>query len=138
MRIQQLTLLVFAAIFLTLCPRFGMAQGAGANAVTPAPKAVKKIATHRRARRTSAGGPRRNPNAPVSLWVVSKPPNSKVFADDELKGETNVEGELELKLTPGTHRIRVSRDGYVTSEGEVEVTAASEATEVEFALAQAV
>lgn len=135
---QQLTLLVFATIFLTLCPRFGCAQGAGANAAAPAPKPVKKIATHRRTNRTSTGGPRRNPNAPVSLWVVSKPPNSKVFADEELKGETNGEGELELKLNPGTHRIRVSLEGYVTSEADVEVAPTSEATEVEFALAQAV
>lgn len=133
----KLTFLLFATALLILCPRVAMAQGAGANAATPAPKAVKKITTHRRTRRSSAG-PRRNPNAPVSLWVVSKPPNSKVFADGELKGETNAEGELELKLTPGTHTIRVSRDGYVTSEGEVEVAATSEATEVEFALAQAV
>ncbi|HKO98597.1 MAG TPA: PEGA domain-containing protein [Pyrinomonadaceae bacterium] len=140
-RIQQLTLLVLMIGLLTVCAKSGMAQGAGA--ITPqasGPKPVKKVTSHRRANRRNAGWskPRRDPLAPVSLWVVSKPPNSKVFVDGELKGETNAEGELKLDLIPGRHTIRVARDGYVSSEGEVEVAATREANEVEFTLAQAV
>lgn len=142
-RIQRLTLLLLVIGLLTVCAQSGMAQGAGATTAPPqgsAPKPIKKVTSHRRVKQTNTGRlkPRRDPNEPLSLWVVSKPSNSKVFADGELKGETNAEGELELKLSPGTHTIRVSRDGYITSEGEVEVTATREASEVEFTLAQAV
>src|SRR2546428_14188467 len=105
-RIQELTILLIVTGLLTLCARSGMAQGAGANTASSpasAPKAIKKITTHRRMKRTNTARSRRDPNEPVSLWVVSKPSNSKVSADGQLQGETNADGELELQLTPGTH-----------------------------------
>jgi tetratricopeptide (TPR) repeat protein len=140
---QNLTLLFLLPTLLALCARAAIGQGAGATAApTPAAtaKPVTKISSHPRMKRTSAGRPRpkRNPLEPVSLWVISKPPNCKVFADGQLQGETNAEGDYELKLSPGPHAIRVARDGYVTSEGEVDVVATPEAREVEFTLAQAV
>jgi tetratricopeptide (TPR) repeat protein len=70
----------------------------------------------------------------VSLWIVSKPTNCKLFIDGEARGETDANGELELKLLPATYSIRVSREGYITREADVEVLPALEAQEVEFTL----
>ena len=141
--IRKFTLVLLLMGLLTGWARYGMAQGAGATSSlprTPAPKAIPKLTSHRRLKRTTSGlsKTRRTPVGPSSLWLISKPPNCKVLSDGVLQGETNAEGELELKLDPGTHTIRVTREGYVTSEGEVDVVATSDATEVEFTLAPAV
>ena len=135
-------------IFLLLCVtvllllRHGVfGQGAGATATAkPAPTSgpkVNKILTHlrKRHRSTTAIPERKTTISTVSLWIVSRPSNCKVFADEQPQGETDANGELELKLEPGTHRIRVSREGYVTSESEVELTPTREPQEVEFTLA---
>jgi tetratricopeptide (TPR) repeat protein len=72
--------------------------------------------------------------AEVSLWVVSNPPGCSVSVDDEVRGETNAAGELELRLAPGTYPVRVSREGYVTTESDVEVSGALTEQEVDFTL----
>lgn len=70
----------------------------------------------------------------VSLWIVSNPANCKLFIDGEPRGETNTNGELELKLPPATYSVRVSREGYITREADVDVLPTPEAQEVEFTL----
>jgi len=74
----------------------------------------------------------------VSLWIVSTPPSCRVFVNQEAQGETDANGEFELRTRPGTYTIRLSREGYVTSEGEVDITPAlGLQQEVEFNLAPA-
>ncbi len=70
----------------------------------------------------------------VSLWIVSNPANSKVFVNGDPRGETNAAGEVELKVSPGTYAVRVSRDGYVAREADVEVLTTPAAQQVEFTL----
>lgn len=73
----------------------------------------------------------------ISLWIVSNPPNSKVFVNGEARGETDTAGELELKLTPGSYTIRLTRDGYLARDADVNVPASPEAQQVEFILPNA-
>jgi hypothetical protein len=75
--------------------------------------------------------------AQISLWVVTEPAGCRVFVDDELRGETDSEGELEVRLTPGSYFVRVSREGYGSKEGEVDVSREEEEQEVEFKLSLA-
>lgn len=70
----------------------------------------------------------------ISLWVVSSPPLSKVFVNGEPRGETDAGGEIELKLSPGSYTVRVSRDGYMPREADVDVLTAPDAQQVEFTL----
>lgn len=117
-------------------------QGAGRPQPTPTPigpgrPTVNRIATRVRTNRKSTERKpieKKGALDPVSLWVISKPPNAKVTVDGELRGETSASGELELKLLPGIYVIRVALDGYLANTGEVEVTAATDGREVEFPL----
>lgn len=91
--------------------------------------------------RAAAGGRRMRPPpqvrarpAELSLWIISNPPRSRVSVDGSFRGETDAEGELELRLLPGSYFVRVSRDGYMTREGEVEVSDEMGEQEVEFTL----
>lgn len=81
---------------------------------------------------------KQNTVSTISLWIVSNPPNCKVFVNRDARGETDANGEFEFKTPPGTYSIRLSRDGYVTSEADVDVAPALGAQqEVEFNLAPA-
>jgi tetratricopeptide (TPR) repeat protein len=72
------------------------------------------------------------------LWIISNPPACKVAINGEPRGETDAKGELQVNLTPATYNLRLSRDGYVTSVENVEVTSAlGSQQEVEFSLAPA-
>jgi len=107
------------------------------SSVSAQPGARPIIKTHpRETSRRSIRKPIRREVAPseISVWVVSNPPISKVFVNGESRGETNASGEMELKITPGTYTIRVSRDGYLTREADVEVLPTPDAQQVEFAL----
>lgn len=73
----------------------------------------------------------------VTLWIVSNPPNSSVSINGEPKGETTSNGELEFKTLPGTYTIRVSRQGYVARESDVEIAASPLEQQVEFLLSPA-
>jgi hypothetical protein len=91
--------------------------------------------------RAAAGGRRMRPPpqaraqlAEISLWIISNPPRSKVSVDGSFRGETDAEGELEVRLPPGSYFVRVSRDGYMTREGEIEVSSEMGEQEVEFTL----
>jgi PEGA domain-containing protein len=117
-------------------------QGAGRPQPTPTPSGptrskVNRLVTRVRMNRVSSERrviEKKGSLDPVSLWVISRPPNSKVFVDGEPRGDTNTAGELELKLLPGLHVIRVALDGYLANTGEVEVTSATDGREVEFEL----
>jgi hypothetical protein len=73
----------------------------------------------------------------ISLWVITEPVGCNVFVDDELRGETDSEGELEVSLAPGSYFVRVTREGYVSKEGEVDVAREEDEQEVEFKLSLA-
>ena len=132
----MLIALIASAVQLT----FG--QGAGRPQPTPTPvgpnrPTVNRITTRVRTNRKSTERKaieKKGTLDPVSLWVISKPPNAKVTVDGELRGETSASGELELKLLPGIYVIRVALDGYLANTGEVEVTPATDGREVEFPL----
>lgn len=120
-----------------------LGQGAGRPQPTPTPLSptprpkVNRLLTRVRTNRKLAERKpleRKGSSDPVSLWVVSKPPNSRVIVDDEPRGETNAAGALELKLLPGLHVIRVALEGYLANTGEVEVTPGTDGREVEFEL----
>jgi tetratricopeptide repeat protein/PEGA domain-containing protein len=95
-----------------------------------------KIIAHSRltARRRAKKIHRREAPRTINLLVVSKPPNCKVFIDGEARPDTDSNGELEVNVQPGLHHIRVSRDGYVTRESDVEITSTPDEQEVEITL----
>lgn len=119
------------------------AQGGARESKTPPPEPVSrpanKVTIHTRARTKRTSRPlRQNPNRLISLWIVSTPPGCKVVINGEARGETDAKGELEVSLTPATYTIRLSRDGYLSSEGDVELTLGDGSEqEVTFDLAQA-
>jgi len=94
----------------------------------------RKSGGKKASRQTSPSSPRVNL---IGLLIVSKPPNSTVFVNNEPRGETDAGGEIELKLPPGNYSIRVSRDGYITREADVDVLATPEAQQVEFTFGDA-
>jgi len=104
---------------------------------TPRSRVAEKVRT-----RPRVTNPRSNrarliqPNTinTVSLWIVSNPANCKLFIDGESRGETDLSGELELKLPPGTYSVRLSREGYITREADVDVLPTPEAQEAQFTL----
>ena len=136
----------FIVVTLIACVHSGTqltyGQGAGRPQPTPTPNGptrlkINRLSTRVRTNRTATERRALEKKGfldPVSLWVISRPPNSKVTVDGEPRGETNAAGELELKLLPGLHVIRVALDGYLANTGEVEVTPATDGREVEFEL----
>jgi Flp pilus assembly protein TadD len=114
------------------CERLVLSQATGGRTIektTATPRSLPRKATRRRVTRQILPGTNM-----ISLLVISNPASSKVFVNNELRGETDPNGELETKLSPGNYSIRVSREGYVTREAEVDVLATPDAQEVEFTL----
>src|ERR1041384_5023031 len=102
---------------------------------TPNPVVHPKVKAHRITRRSESRKPAINL---ISLLIISTPSNSKIFIDGEARGETDAKGEAEFAVTAGVHIVRVTRDGYVPQEAEVEVDPTSGSQqEVEFKLAAA-
>ena len=60
---------------------------------------------------------------PPSLLVVSDPPGTSVYLDDELIGSTDPETGRLMKsgVVVGSHRIRLSRAGYAEIVGGIEI-----------------
>src|SRR6266567_67157 len=119
--------------------------GARENKVTPptepAPRTESKVTTRTRvkARPTKKTLRQVSNNNTISLWIVSNPPGCKVTINGESRGETDAKGDLEVSLAPATYTLRLSREGYVTSEGDVEISSAlGSQQEVNFELAPAV
>jgi hypothetical protein len=111
--------------------------GASDNLAQPGARQPTKIEAHPRVttRRIARRGPLKDPRiSQVSLLVVSNPPLSKVSVNGQSLGETNAAGELELKMSPGTYTVRVSHDGYITREADVDVETVPDAQQIEFAL----
>src|SRR6185437_11888923 len=105
--------------------------------VSAQPGARPSITTHPRetSRRPSRKLVRKQTTSTlISLWLVSNPPGSLVFVNGESVGSTDADGEIELKMNPGTYTVRVSRDGYITREADVDVLPTPEAQQVEFTL----
>jgi hypothetical protein len=121
-----LCLILFIGCYLHVAPVFSQ------------PGARPTVNTHPRetTRRTNRKPGIKRPAAPsaISLWVVSNPPNSRVSVNGEPRGETDAGGEMELRMTPGTYAVKVSRDGYITREADVDVLSTPEAQEIEFTL----
>lgn len=71
--------------------------------------------------------------APVTVKVTSDPGSASVEVDGEAQmGAT----PLEIKLTPGTHKVKVSAPGYESIEREVEVKAGESMDPMSFTLAK--
>lgn len=73
-------------------------------------------------------------NAPVAVKVTSDPASASVEVDGAAQmGAT----PMDVKLTPGTHKVKVSAPGYEPMEKDVEVKAGEAAPDLAFALTQA-
>jgi len=73
-------------------------------------------------------------NAPVPVKVTSDPASASVEVDGVAQMGTT---PMEVKLTPGTHKVKVSAPGYEPMEKTVEVKAGETAPDLAFALTQA-
>ena len=66
------------------------------------------------------------PTAAAVLIVESKPGGAQVFVDDGLIARTSPEGRLKISsLTPGTHRLRLAREGYRDYEQTLDLSPGS-------------
>jgi len=124
--VVSLCLLLFTGCYLYATPVFAQ-PGARPNIQ------AKPREAPRRAARRSLPKKQSGPSA-ISLWLVSSPPLSKVFVNGESRGDTDAGGEIELKMSPGTYTIRVSREGYLAREADVNVLPTPDAQQVEFVL----
>jgi hypothetical protein len=78
----------------------GLAPGVGGDHTTPAPPAAAAV-----------------------LMVQSSPGQCEVYVDDERVGATSQQGRLRLShITPGSHKVRVSLNGYQDYEQDVAVS----------------
>ena len=59
--------------------------------------------------------------APGRLLVRSTPTGARVFVDGREQGQTPA---TIRELSPGTHRVRIARDGYVAEERRIAITTA--------------
>jgi tetratricopeptide (TPR) repeat protein len=145
--LANLTFIGGSTMVMALCPVFQQSQllaqgGARENKVVPR-DAVNptrnRMVTHARVKTgRNRKRTRQNKDARISLRVLSNPPLSKVIINGELRGETDEKGELEVSLAHGIYSLRVSREGYITNEGDVEITPAlGSQQEVELKLAPA-
>jgi hypothetical protein len=138
MRSEHTTTRIGWACLVPLCFLLFIGCYMQATPVFSQPGARPNIKTHPRetSRKTARRSPSRRQAVPsaISLWVVSNPPISKVFVNGEPRGETDAGGEMELKMNPGTYTVRVSRDGYIAREADVDVLPTPDAQQVEFAL----
>ena len=72
-------------------------------------------------------------NAPIPVKVVSDPASAQVEVDGEAQmGVT----PLEIKLTPGVHKVKVTAPGFEAIEKEVEVKAGQDVQNLSFSLPQ--
>ncbi len=79
------------------------------RSLAPAPPAVSNPPAH------SAPS-----TSPPVLMIESNPGQSQVYVDDEPVGTTSAEGRLKLtRLTPGSHTVRISLNGYQDHEESV-------------------
>jgi hypothetical protein len=62
------------------------------------------------------------PPAPATLEIESTPGNVQVYVDDEFRGATSKDGRLKVALAPGTHRLRLSLEGYQGHEEQLNLT----------------
>ncbi len=61
---------------------------------------------------------------PPTLVVTTNPGGAQVFVDDELIARTSAEGRLRIsRLTAGSHKLRVSLDGYPDHEENLDLVA---------------
>lgn len=68
------------------------------------------------------------PKSPV-LIVTTTPGGAQVFIDDELIARTSAEGRLKITtLAAGSHKLRVSLDGYNDNEQNIDLVASLEVT----------
>ncbi len=64
------------------------------------------------------------PAAPPVLEIQSSPGHAEVYVDDVHQGQTSEEGHLKVpNLIPGSHRLRLSHDGYLDNERQVDLAA---------------
>ncbi len=69
------------------------------------------------------------PAPPPGVEIQSTPGHAQVYVDDVFSGETSEAGRLKVpNLTPGQHRIRLTRDGYHDYEQSVGLVAGQTAT----------
>lgn len=64
------------------------------------------------------------PAASPVLEIQSSPGHAEVYVDDARQGQTSEEGHLKvLNLIPGSHRLRLTHEGYQDNERQVDLAA---------------
>lgn len=64
------------------------------------------------------------PHAATILAIQSTPGQSQVYVDDAFSGQTSERGTLNVpNLTPGSHRVRLTHEGYHDDEHQVQLVA---------------
>jgi len=65
-----------------------------------------------------------NAHATTGLEIQSVPGRAQVYVDDVFSGETSEQGQLKVpNLRPGSHRLRVTHEGYHEDERTIELVA---------------
>jgi hypothetical protein len=63
-------------------------------------------------------------HAATILEVQSTPGHAQVYVDDVFSGETSEQGQLKVpNLAPGSHRLRLTHEGYREDQRQIEMTA---------------
>jgi len=88
---------------------------------------------------TGTGGPT-NPSqssGASSLIISANVGGARVFVDGKEVGKTYHDGKLQVSTAPGTHRIRIEKDGFEASVQTIEAPSASLTKTVEVTLPRA-
>jgi len=63
-------------------------------------------------------------HAPTVLEIQSTPGHAQVYVDDVFSGETSEQGQLKVpNLAPGSHRVRLTHEGYREEERQIDLAA---------------
>lgn len=76
-------------------------------------------------------------HAATGLEIQSTPGHAQVYVDNVFSGETSEQGQLKVpNLAPGTHRVRITHEGYHEDERQIDL-AAGHTEQVSASLAKA-
>jgi hypothetical protein len=103
---------------------------ANAPTGTAAPAVTHRTPTAAASKAPSTVAPTHADTTRGALDVISQPAGALVYIDDELAGTTDPQTGRLLKsdLAPGTHHVRLERDGHEPTAGDVDVPSAGRAT----------
>jgi len=90
------------------------------DSVVPPAQEVRRAPSPARPTREPAATPSPRPSQPPATLFLNSTPWGALYLDGELIGNTP---QANLQVSPGTHRLRIVRDGFVPFEQEITVGA---------------